>query len=118
MRLGVLDVGSNTVHLLVVDAHRGGHPTPMTSDKTELRLAEHLDSDGRITQSGADALVEVVRLAKMAATSETFRSLARLTGAAPSSAGLRTRRTLTDAGLRQWRSSAGCPRATSRSWRG
>src|ERR1044071_7759206 len=28
MRLGVLDVGSNTVHLLVVDARRGGHPTP------------------------------------------------------------------------------------------
>jgi hypothetical protein len=26
MRLGVLDVGSNTVHLLVVDAHRGGTP--------------------------------------------------------------------------------------------
>lgn len=35
------------------------------------------------------------------ATSKTFRSLARLTGAAPSSAGLRVRRTLTDAGLRQ-----------------
>ena len=33
MRLGVLDVGSNTVHLLVVDAHRGGHPTPMSATK-------------------------------------------------------------------------------------
>ena len=40
MRLGVLDVGSNTVHLLVVDAHRGAHPTPMTSEKTVPRLAE------------------------------------------------------------------------------
>ena len=28
MRLGVLDVGSNTVHLLVVDARRGGPPSP------------------------------------------------------------------------------------------
>ena len=28
MRLGVLDVGSNTVHLLVVDAHRGRPPRP------------------------------------------------------------------------------------------
>jgi exopolyphosphatase/guanosine-5'-triphosphate,3'-diphosphate pyrophosphatase len=37
----VLDVGSNTVHLLVVDAHRGGHPDPMHSEKTDLRLAEH-----------------------------------------------------------------------------
>ncbi len=34
-------------------------------------------------------------------TSKTFRSLARLTGAAPSGAGLRVRRTLTDSGLRQ-----------------
>jgi exopolyphosphatase/guanosine-5'-triphosphate,3'-diphosphate pyrophosphatase len=67
MRLGVLDVGSNTVHLLVVDAHRGGHPTPMTSEKTQLRLAEHLDRDGRITERGADALVETVRRAKTAA---------------------------------------------------
>jgi exopolyphosphatase/guanosine-5'-triphosphate,3'-diphosphate pyrophosphatase len=67
MRLGVLDVGSNTVHLLVVDAHRGGHPTPMTSEKTQLRLAEHLDRDGRITKGGADALVESVRRAQAAA---------------------------------------------------
>jgi exopolyphosphatase/guanosine-5'-triphosphate,3'-diphosphate pyrophosphatase len=38
---------------------------------------------------------------RVVATSKTFRSLARLTGAAPSSAGTRVRRTLTDAGLRQ-----------------
>jgi exopolyphosphatase/guanosine-5'-triphosphate,3'-diphosphate pyrophosphatase len=38
---------------------------------------------------------------RVVATSKTFRSLSRLTGAAPSSAGLRVRRTLTDAGLRQ-----------------
>ena len=226
MRLGVLDVGSNTVHLLVVDAHRGGHPNPTTSEKSQLRLAEHLGRNGGLTKSGAGALVEVVHRAKAAAaqagcdellafatsalrdagnsaavlervraetgvglqvlpgedearytflavrrwygwsagrllvldigggslelgagrltrrwfssdppsheetdalaahldaelepvarricrqgefeltvaTSKTFRSLARLTGAAPSSAGLRTRRTLTDAGLRQ-----------------
>ena len=40
MRLGVLDVGSNTIHLLVVDAHPGSHPDPVRSHKTELRLAE------------------------------------------------------------------------------
>ncbi|MHA6624321.1 Ppx/GppA phosphatase family protein [Pseudonocardia sichuanensis] len=68
MRLGVLDVGSNTVHLLVVDAHRGGHPTPMTSDKSELRLAEHLDAAGALTKAGADALVVAVQRASAAAT--------------------------------------------------
>src|SRR5690349_18213118 len=45
VRLAVLDVGSNTVHLLVVDAHEGARPLPVSSDKTELRLAEHLTDD-------------------------------------------------------------------------
>jgi len=60
MRLGVLDVGSNTVHLLVVDAHRGAAPLPAYSHKTELRLAEHLGADGRIGAAGADGLVSFV----------------------------------------------------------
>jgi exopolyphosphatase/guanosine-5'-triphosphate,3'-diphosphate pyrophosphatase len=57
MRLGVLDVGSNTVHLLVVDAHRGAQPTPQHSRKSELRLAEHIDAHGDLARAGADALV-------------------------------------------------------------
>jgi exopolyphosphatase / guanosine-5'-triphosphate,3'-diphosphate pyrophosphatase len=60
MRLGVLDVGSNTVHLLVVDAHRGAEPTPQHSDKIELRLAELLDKRGHIVDKGSDALVRCV----------------------------------------------------------
>jgi exopolyphosphatase/guanosine-5'-triphosphate,3'-diphosphate pyrophosphatase len=61
MRLGVLDVGSNTVHLLVVDAHRGAAPLPAYSHKTELRLAEHLEKDGNIAKAGADRLVDFVQ---------------------------------------------------------
>src|SRR5207302_7337858 len=57
MRLGVLDVGSNTVHLLVVDAHHGAPPTPQLSNKSELRLAEHIDKRGHLAKAGADALV-------------------------------------------------------------
>ncbi|WP_137812635.1 Ppx/GppA phosphatase family protein [Gandjariella thermophila] len=60
MRLGVLDVGSNTVHLLVVDAHRGAHPTPMSSEKTVLRLAEQINRSGKLTKAGADRLVRTV----------------------------------------------------------
>ena len=67
-RLGVLDVGSNTVHLLVVDAHRGARPTPMTTEKAELRLAERIDGAGRLTDDGADALVDAVGRAAAAAT--------------------------------------------------
>ena len=64
VRLGVLDVGSNTVHLLVVDAHRGAEPTPQRSLKSELRLAENLDAAGNLTAGGADTLVSAVALAQ------------------------------------------------------
>ena len=68
--MGVLDVGSNTVHLLVVDAHRGGHPTPMSSTKSALRLAESIDDSGRLTRRGGDKLVDTVdEFAKIAASS-------------------------------------------------
>ncbi len=60
MRLGVLDIGSNTGHLLVVDAYRGAAPLPASSYKEQLRLAEHLDEDGTVTQAGVDALTEFV----------------------------------------------------------
>jgi exopolyphosphatase / guanosine-5'-triphosphate,3'-diphosphate pyrophosphatase len=56
MRLGVLDIGSNTGHLLVVDAHRGAAPLPAYAHKEPLRLAEHLDAANRVTQDGIDAL--------------------------------------------------------------
>src|SRR5512132_2757469 len=60
MRLGVIDVGSNTVHLLVVDAHRGAQPLPATSHKIELRLSEHVTEDGRIDDSGAADLAAFI----------------------------------------------------------
>jgi exopolyphosphatase/guanosine-5'-triphosphate,3'-diphosphate pyrophosphatase len=60
MRLGVLDIGSNTGHLLVVDAHGGAAPLPASSHKEPLRLAEHLDADGAVTESGILALTGFV----------------------------------------------------------
>ncbi|MEV5731239.1 Ppx/GppA family phosphatase [Streptomyces pharetrae] len=67
MRLGVLDVGSNTVHLLVVDAHPGARPLPAHSHKVELRLAQLLDEDGAIGPQGIDRLIAVVHDALQAA---------------------------------------------------
>ncbi|MFJ9826519.1 Ppx/GppA family phosphatase [Streptomyces sp. NPDC101160] len=67
MRLGVLDVGSNTVHLLVVDAHPGARPLPAHSHKAELRLAELLDERGAIAEAGVRRLVGTVRDALIAA---------------------------------------------------
>ncbi|MBO9038689.1 Ppx/GppA phosphatase family protein [Curtobacterium flaccumfaciens] len=60
MRVGVLDIGSNTGHLLVVDAHGGAAPLPASSFKQPLRLAEHLDDSGAVTQRGIDALTTFV----------------------------------------------------------
>ncbi|MFG3025102.1 Ppx/GppA family phosphatase [Streptomyces sp. NPDC048254] len=67
MRLGVLDVGSNTVHLLVVDAHPGARPLPAHSHKAELRLAQLLDGDGAIGPAGVEKLIGVVHGALQAA---------------------------------------------------
>lgn len=60
-------MGSNTVHLLVVDAHRGGHPTPMHSEKTVLRLAEQITRNGELSKSGAEALIRAVSAARESA---------------------------------------------------
>jgi exopolyphosphatase / guanosine-5'-triphosphate,3'-diphosphate pyrophosphatase len=68
MRLGVLDVGSNTVHLLVVDAHQGARPIPAFSHKAELRLGQLLDADNRLTHDCAlqlrDFIVESLQIAE------------------------------------------------------
>lgn len=60
MRMGVLDIGSNTGHLLVVDAYRGGPPVPAHSFKETLRLSEHLDGSGAVTAEGIARLVKYV----------------------------------------------------------
>jgi exopolyphosphatase/guanosine-5'-triphosphate,3'-diphosphate pyrophosphatase len=56
----VLDIGSNTGHLLVVDVRGGAAPRPAYSHKEPLRLAEHLDPDGRVGEAGIKALTEFV----------------------------------------------------------
>jgi exopolyphosphatase / guanosine-5'-triphosphate,3'-diphosphate pyrophosphatase len=60
MRLGVLDVGSNTVHLLVVDAYPGARPLPAFSHKVDLRLAAHLLPDDTLSAAGEERLAEFV----------------------------------------------------------
>jgi exopolyphosphatase/guanosine-5'-triphosphate,3'-diphosphate pyrophosphatase len=70
VRLGVLDIGSNTVHLLVADARAGGRPTATTSRRTVLRLMRHLTPDGAIDDAGVAALVAAVTDARATAESE------------------------------------------------
>jgi exopolyphosphatase/guanosine-5'-triphosphate,3'-diphosphate pyrophosphatase len=60
VRLGVLDIGSNSGHLLVVDAHGGAAPLPAYSHKEPLRLSEHLDDGGSVSTAGVKALTKFV----------------------------------------------------------
>ena len=60
MRLGVLDVGSNTIHLQVVDAHLGAPPIPNSSHKSIIRLTEYLDESGAITQLGITKITDAI----------------------------------------------------------
>lgn len=54
-------MGSNTVHLVAVDAHSGGRPTPMSDWKQPLRLVEMLDKNGAIDDKGVKKLTEAVQ---------------------------------------------------------
>lgn len=60
MRLSVLDVGSNTVHLLLLDVYPGSRPEPYASHKVALRLVDYQDPEGRITDEGRDLLTSFV----------------------------------------------------------
>jgi exopolyphosphatase/guanosine-5'-triphosphate,3'-diphosphate pyrophosphatase len=52
VRLGVLDVGSNTIHLQVVDTHPGARPNPTFNFKEELSLTEYLNEKNEINNEG------------------------------------------------------------------
>jgi exopolyphosphatase / guanosine-5'-triphosphate,3'-diphosphate pyrophosphatase len=75
MRLGVLDVGSNTVHLLVVDAHQGGRPVPAFSHKAELRMHEHLNADNTLTDDCCQRLMDFVQEALRIAEDKGVRKI-------------------------------------------
>ncbi|PST49557.1 exopolyphosphatase [Bifidobacterium callitrichos] len=59
-RLGVLDIGSNTIHMLIVDAAPGARPEPEASTKRTVRLMKYLKEDGSIRKAGIDAILEAV----------------------------------------------------------
>lgn len=61
MRLGVLDVGSNTIHLQVIDGKLGGPPIPNSSHKSVIRLTEYLDESGSITKLGIDQITDSIQ---------------------------------------------------------
>ena len=63
MRLGVLDVGSNTVHLQVVDTSPGARPNPTFNYKEELRLTQYIDGNNLVSEEGIRKLRECIQRA-------------------------------------------------------
>jgi exopolyphosphatase/guanosine-5'-triphosphate,3'-diphosphate pyrophosphatase len=60
MRLGVLDVGSNSAQLQVVDVRSGAPPLPTYALKAPTDLGQEFDADGSITPTGVDRVVRAV----------------------------------------------------------
>ena len=75
MRLGILDIGSNTVHLLGAEARPGGRPLATTSDRTVVRLMRFLTPEGAISEEGVQALEAAVTRARDSAEAENGETL-------------------------------------------
>src|SRR5258708_26073576 len=61
MRIAALDLGSNSLHLLVVDAHPDGTFEPLIREKEMLRLGDVVSREGRLTPEAVDAMLVTVR---------------------------------------------------------
>jgi exopolyphosphatase/guanosine-5'-triphosphate,3'-diphosphate pyrophosphatase len=67
MRVGLLDVGSTSAHLQVVELRQGGDPRPMYRQKVPVRLARAVGLDGTISKAGVRWLADAVTAAMTAA---------------------------------------------------
>src|SRR4051794_37774926 len=60
VQFGMLDIGSNSVKLQVVDARAGAPPLPVYAFKAPIRLAESMDPEGTISEKGTRKVIETV----------------------------------------------------------
>ena len=63
MKIGVIDIGTNSCHLLVADIGRQGEIAVLDTDKIPLRLGRHLNAQGELSAEGiANTKVAVERM--------------------------------------------------------
>ena len=67
MRMGVLDIGSNTGHLAVFDAESGRPPVRVHKFRKMLRLADRVDGEGALTDDGLEDLLAYTTRARAVA---------------------------------------------------
>ncbi|GGM30040.1 exopolyphosphatase [Paraliobacillus quinghaiensis] len=53
----IIDIGSNTIRLVIYLQEKAGRLREVENVKTSARLRDHLDSDGRLTKKGSDILL-------------------------------------------------------------
>jgi exopolyphosphatase/guanosine-5'-triphosphate,3'-diphosphate pyrophosphatase len=61
MRIAAIDLGTNSFHLLVVDAGPDGSFVPLVREKEMLRLGDDVAGEGRISRDSARRAIETVR---------------------------------------------------------
>jgi exopolyphosphatase / guanosine-5'-triphosphate,3'-diphosphate pyrophosphatase len=61
MRVAAIDLGSNSFHLLVVDASADGHFVPLARDKETLRLGDTVARDGRVDAAGLSKAIATIQ---------------------------------------------------------
>jgi len=69
MRIAAMDLGSNSFHLLVVEAHADGSFVTLGREKEMLRLGDVVSREGRVTPAAAARAVDTVRRFKAIADS-------------------------------------------------
>jgi exopolyphosphatase/guanosine-5'-triphosphate,3'-diphosphate pyrophosphatase len=75
MRLGVLDIGSNSAQLQIVDVTAGGPPLPAQAVKEPTLLGEEMLPDGSIGEAGIDRVCAGVCLALRVAEQQSVDNL-------------------------------------------
>jgi exopolyphosphatase/guanosine-5'-triphosphate,3'-diphosphate pyrophosphatase len=87
MRIGALDLGSNSFHLLVADVHPDGTFESIAREKDMLRLGDEVARDGRISDTTVGRVVESVRhMKQLADASGATEVIAKATSAIRSAA--------------------------------
>ena len=70
VRIAAFDLGSNSFHLLVADAHPDGTFEPVSTDKEMLRLGSAVAATGEIGKIGASSAVGVIQRFRAMAESQ------------------------------------------------
>src|SRR5947207_2889615 len=87
MRIGALDLGSNSFHLLVADVHPDGTFESIAREKDMLRLGDEVARNGQISETTVRRVVDSVRhMKQLADASGATEVIAKATSAIRSAA--------------------------------